>query len=86
MISWYCWEKRRAHGLLLSVVQRGGLEEFFELVVEVVVGELEFGDAVLVVERDGGAIRDGVPEVVDRHVIAEHLSGLLLAGDQWCGR
>ena len=72
------------HRLLLGLVKRSLLQKVFQLVVEVLVGELKLGDAVLVVERDGGAIGDGVPEVVDRHVVAEHLAGLLLAGDERC--
>ena len=70
------------HCLLLSIVKCSFLQEVFQFVVEVLVGELQFGDAVLVVERDGGTVRDGVPEVVDRHVVAEHLPGLLLTSDE----
>src|SRR3546814_2807446 len=45
---------------------------------------LQLGDAVLVVPRDGGAVLDGVTEVVDRHVVAELLAGHLLALDERC--
>ena len=69
------------HRLLLGIVEGGLLQQILQLVVEVLVGELKLRDAVLVVERDGGAIGDGVPKVVDRHVVAEYLPGLLLAGD-----
>ena len=72
------------HRLLLGVVERSLLQEVLQLVVEVVVCELQLGDAVLVVERDGGPVGDGVAEVVDRHVVAEHPPGLLLAGDERC--
>ena len=72
------------HRLLLSIVKRSLFQEVFQLVVEVLVGELQLGHTILVVERDGGTVRDGVPEVVDRHVVAEHLPGLLLASDERC--
>ncbi len=40
------------------------------------------GDAVLVVQRHGGAVVDRLLEVVDADVVAEDLARLLLAGDQ----
>ncbi len=39
--------------LLLGLVEGGVLKQFLELSVEVLVGELQLGDAVLVVEGDG---------------------------------
>ncbi len=43
---------------------------------------MQFGDAVLVVERNGRPILDRLAEIIDRDVIAEHLAGLLLARHQ----
>ena len=50
--------------------------------VEVLVRELEFGDAVLVIERNGVPVIDGLLEVVDGDVIAEDLLRPFLAGHQ----
>ena len=79
----YCWENCRATAFSWSSSSSASSRSCFEFVVEVLVDELQLGDAVLVVERDGGAVLDRVAEVVDRDVVAEHLAGqLLLAGDQ----
>ena len=64
------------------LVELGGLQEFVELVGEVRIGELQLGDAVLVVQRDGSAVFDGVTEVVGADVVAELLPSELLAGYQ----
>ena len=64
------------------LVEFGLLEDLAEFVGEVLVDDLELGDPVLVVERDGGAVLDGVTEVVDRDVVAELLAGQLLAVDE----
>ena len=53
-----------------------------QLVIEVGVVELHFGDAVFVVEGDGGAFFDGLLEVVDGDVVAEDLFGAFLPGDE----
>jgi hypothetical protein len=53
----------------------GLFEQLVELVGEVLVDQLQLGDAVLVVERDGRAVFDGVAEVVDADVLAELLDG-----------
>ena len=68
---------------LLGFVQLGGFEDALDVLVEVLVGDLQLGDAVLVVERDGRAVLDRLAEVVDADVVAEDLAGpLLLALDQ----
>ena len=67
---------------LLVVVEIGGRDQPLDVGVEGGVGELQFGDAVLVVERDGGAVFDGLAEVVDADVVAEDIAGLLLPDDQ----
>ena len=64
------------------VVDLGLLEDRVQLLVEGLVDELELGDAVLVVERDGRAVRDRVAEVVDRDVVAELALRELLADDE----
>ena len=66
------------------LVEFGLLQQLGQLVGEVFVDDLQLGDAVLVVERDGGAVLDGVAEVVDADVVAELLAGQLLPGDQRC--
>ena len=48
------------------LVELGLLQQRVELVGEVLVDQLQLGDAVLVVERDRRAVLDGVAEVVDR--------------------
>ena len=71
------------HGLLLVGIQGCFVQQRFELGIEVLVGELQFGDPVLVVERNRCLVDDRVSEVVDRHVVAEHLPGeFLLVVDQ----
>ncbi len=68
--------------LLLVLVELGLLEDLFHVVVEVRVDQLHLGRAVLVVERHRRPVLDRLAEVVDRHVVAEHLPGPLLPGDQ----
>ena len=51
---------------LLVVVQDRRFHNLGDVLAEVLVHQLEFGDAVLVVERDGVAVIDGLLEVVDR--------------------
>jgi hypothetical protein len=48
-------------------------QQALHVLVEVLVDQLQFGDAVLVVERDGGAVLHRLLEVVDADVIAEDL-------------
>ena len=61
--------------LLLRLVQLGLSSSVLQVVVEVLVGQLQLGDAVLVVERDRGAVLDRLAEVVDADVVAEDLAG-----------
>ena len=63
--------------LLLLLVQFGGFQQGFHVVVQVLVGELQFGDAVFVVEGHRGPVLNGLLEVVDADVIAEDLPRLL---------
>ncbi len=65
--------------LLLLLVQFGRFQQVLHVLVEVLVGQLQLGDAVLVEERHGRAVVDRLLEVVDADVIAEDLPGLLLA-------
>ena len=58
--------KRRDELALGLLVELGRLQQLGQLVGEVLVDELQLGDAVLVVERDGRAVLDRVAEVVDR--------------------
>ena len=54
-----------------------------DLVAQLLVRQVQLGQPALVIERHRRAIRDGLGEVVDRHVIAEHLArALFLAGDE----
>ena len=69
--------------LLLVLVQLGGVQQRFQVAVQLLIGELHLRDAVLVVQRHGGAVFDGTGEVVDADVVAEHLArALFLALDQ----
>ena len=70
---------------LLRLVELGLFEDLGELLVEGLVDDLQLGDAVLVVERDGRAVVDRVAEVVGRDVVAEDLArALLLARSAAC--
>ncbi len=51
-------------------------------VAQVLVGQLQFRDAVLVIQRDSGVIDHRLLEVVDADVIAEDLLGEFLAGHE----
>ena len=55
---------------------------FGDVVRQVLVGQLEFGDAVLVVERNGVSIVHRFLEVVDRNVLAKNFLGAFLPGHQ----
>ena len=76
----------RPSELALGVlVELGLLEEFVEFLGEILVDQLQLGNAVLVVQRDRRAVLDRVAEVVDADVVTELLArGLLLTGDQRC--
>ena len=67
---------------LLRIVETGVLNEAVEVVVEVGIDKLQFGRAVFVEERRGGAILHRLLEVVDRDVVAEDFPGAFLAGDE----
>ena len=58
---------------LLRLVQLGVFQHGRHVVVQVVVGQLQLGDAVFVVERHRGAVVHRLLEVVDADVIAEDL-------------
>ncbi len=68
--------------LLLALVQFSLFDQPLYVFVEVGVGKLQFGDAVLVIERDRGAIVDGLAEIIHTHIVAENLARLLLTGHQ----
>ena len=68
---------------ILCLVEFGPFEDRCKLLLETLVLDLQFGDAVLVVEGDGGAVLNRVAEVIGRDVVAEDLAGaLLVAGDE----
>ena len=75
VISWYSRREAADELPLGVVVELGLLEQLGQLLVEALVDELQLGDPVLVVERDGRAVLDRVAEVVDRDVVAELLAG-----------
>ena len=82
-MRWYCLAKRRAIASSSSSLEIGLVDDAGDLVAEVLVGQLQLGQPALVVERHRRAVGDRLGEVVDRHVIAEHLArALFLAGDQ----
>ena len=58
------------------------LDEVVDVLVQVRVHQLQLRRAVLVEERHGRAVLDGLLEVVDGNVIAEHLLRPFLAGDE----
>jgi hypothetical protein len=68
--------------IFLIVVERGVFDGLIDFLVEVGFGDLEFRRAVLVEERHGGPVFDGLPEVINADVIAEDLAGAFLTGDQ----
>ena len=75
MIRWYCWRERRSSFRSCSSSSSASSRIAHQVLVEVLVGELQLGDAVLVVERHRRAVLDRLPEVVDRDVVAEDLAG-----------
>ena len=68
-------------GLLLRI-EIGVLDHSVNVFVEVGIDELQFRRAVLVEQRHGSAVLDGLLEVVDRYVITEHFPGAFLARNQ----
>ncbi len=69
--------------LLLRLVQLGRFQQRLQVAVQLLVGELHLGDAVLVVQRHRRAVFDRAGEVVHADVVAEHLArALFLALDQ----
>ena len=68
--------------LLLRLVQFGLYQQRFHVLVQVLVRQLQLGNAVLVVERHRRPVVYALLEVVDRDVIAEHLARLLFACNQ----
>ena len=68
--------------LLLLLVQFRLLEQLFHVFVQLLVGELQLRDPVLVVEGHRGPVFHGLTEVIDAHVVAEDLASLLLAHDE----
>ena len=77
VINRYSWANSRSS--LASCVSSnvGFVEHAFQIGVEVLVGELQFGDAILVVQRDGVVVRNRLAEVVDADVVAKDRAGLL---------
>ena len=65
-------------------VELRGLYEGVNVLIQVRVHELQFRRAILVKERHRRAVLDGLLEVVDGHVIAEHVLGALLSGQEGC--
>src|SRR4029077_18682692 len=67
---------------LLCLVEVRLLDDPHKVVTEVWIGNLNLRDAVLVVELDSRVIGGGCSEVVDRDIVAKHLTSALLASDQ----
>ena len=63
---------------LLLLIQFRIFEEPLHVLVEVLVRELHFWYSVLVVQRNGVLVFDGLAEVINTDVIAEYLPRLLL--------
>ena len=59
---------------LLIFVQLGGFQQGFQILIQVVIGELYLGDAVLVIQRHGGAVFNRAGKVVHAHIVAKHLA------------
>ena len=59
------------------IVDLGLFEQFIELLGEVLVDQLQLGNTVLVVQRNGRTVGDGVAEVIDTDVVAELLPSCL---------
>ena len=66
----------------LGGIEFGLLEQALEIFLEMLIGKLQFGDAVLVVQLDRRAFVDRALEVVHADIIAEDLSRALLPGEQ----
>ena len=69
--------------LLLLLVEFSLLDQVLQVVLEILICQLQFGNAVLVKEGNGRPVLDGLAEVVDADVIAEDFLRLLLPGHQW---
>ena len=67
---------------LLIVVQFRCLDERFQILFEVFVGELKFGDSIFVEQRDGRTIFNRLLEVVNADVLAKDFLRLLFARHQ----
>ena len=63
-------------------VKFGILNQLVNVVIQIGIDELQFRRAVLVKQRHGRAVLHRLLEVVDRHVITEHILGALFAGNQ----
>ena len=68
---------------LLVLVQLGGFQQGFQILIQVLIGELHLGDAVLVIQRHGGAVFNRAGKVIHAHIVAKHLArALVIALDQ----
>ena len=67
--------------LLFSVEVRF-FNDVVNVVVQIRIGELQLRRAILIEQRHRRAIGDGLLEVVNRDVVAKHLTGALFTGDQ----
>ena len=68
--------------VFLRLVELRIFQQPLHVLVQVLVGQLQLGNPVLVVQRDRGPILDALREVVDADVVAEDLAGLLLVPHQ----
>ena len=82
VMRWYSRANSRSSFFSCSSSSSAASSRSLHVLVQVLVGELELRDAVLVEERHGRAVLDRLLEVVDADVVAEDLPGLLLAHDQ----
>ncbi|MNJ33644.1 hypothetical protein D3C77_283310 [compost metagenome] len=63
-------------------VEFGIFDQLIDVLVQVRVNKLQFWRAILVEQRHGGTVFDGLLEVIDRNVVAEDFFGAFFAGNE----
>src|SRR5699024_5914746 len=67
----------------LLFIKHRFVQQFFQLFVDMLVGELQLGDAVLVVKRHGSTVFNRLLKIIGAHIVAEDLACfLILSFDQ----
>ena len=82
-MRWYSRANSLSSFACWSSSEFGSCQDLGDVLREILVDKLEFGDAVFVVERNGVPVINRLLEVVDRDVIAENLLRPFLPGHQW---